>query len=107
VRRACEVLMLDPRRLQPWSRGRDRAGLTEADLTDTPPMAKCRPHTLLPAEREEIVAAAKEDELAPPPPSQAHPPAVSSGPGVLLGVLGPGSFARRASCLSTSADPVR
>lgn len=63
VRRACEVLMLDPRRLRRWVRG-DRASVVEADLIDHPPVAKHRPHALLLAERAEIRHAATEDELA-------------------------------------------
>jgi putative transposase len=38
--------------------------LTEADLTDRPPVAKVAPHRLTPAERAEILAAADEDDLA-------------------------------------------
>ncbi|MEX1264705.1 MAG: DDE-type integrase/transposase/recombinase [Actinomycetota bacterium] len=64
VRRACEVLILDPRRLRRWIRGRDRAEMTEADLIDRPPVARRRPHALLEAERAEIRAAATEDALA-------------------------------------------
>lgn len=64
VNRACEVLMLDPRRLRRWTRGRERAAVTEADLIDRPPVARCHPHSLLPAERTEIRAAATEDALA-------------------------------------------
>lgn len=64
VRKACEVLMLDPRRLRRWIWGRDRASVGEADLIDRSPVAKHRPHTLLPAERKEIRHAATEDELA-------------------------------------------
>jgi putative transposase len=64
VHRACEVLLLDPRRLRRWTRGRDQAALDEADLTDIPPVARCRPHALLEAERRAIVAAAKDGALA-------------------------------------------
>jgi len=64
VKRACEVLMLDPRRLRRWIWGRDRASVAEADLIDHPPVARHRPHALLLAERREIRAAATEDELA-------------------------------------------
>lgn len=64
VRKACEVLMLDPRRLRRWIRGQDRAAMTEADLIDRSPVARCHPHALLEEERLEIRAAATEDELA-------------------------------------------
>lgn len=64
VKRACEVLMLDPRRLRRWIRGRDRAIVAETDLMDRPPIARRRPHALLEAERTEIRAAAAQDELA-------------------------------------------
>ncbi|MDP9302671.1 MAG: IS3 family transposase [Actinomycetota bacterium] len=63
VRRACEVLMLEPRRLRRWIRGQDRAAMTEADLIDRPPVARCHPHALLAEERVHRAAAA-EDELA-------------------------------------------
>jgi transposase InsO family protein len=56
--------MLAPRRLRRWGKGRDRTTLTEAELLDTPPVAKRHPHALLESEREEIVAAGKEDDLA-------------------------------------------
>ena len=64
VRRACEVLMLDPRRLRRWLWGRDQASVAGADLIDRPPVARCHPHALLEQERLEIRAAAAEDELA-------------------------------------------
>lgn len=64
VNRACEVLMLDPRRLRRWTRGRERASVVQTDLMDRPPIARRRPHALLEAERAEIRAAAAEDELA-------------------------------------------
>jgi transposase InsO family protein len=64
VKRACEVLMLDPRRPRRWTRGRKRAVVAETDLMDHPPTARRRPHALLEAERTEIRAAATDDELA-------------------------------------------
>ena len=98
LERACEVILLDPRRLRRWiararnagtsgstspvrtaqegSQGRlfaaepsDRSkrglpALTEADLTDLPPVARRAPHRLLASERAEILAAADEDALA-------------------------------------------
>lgn len=64
VKKACEVLMLDPRRLRRWIRGRDRTVVAETDLMDRPPIARRRPHALLEAERTEIRAAAADDELA-------------------------------------------
>lgn len=44
VNKACEVLMLDPRRLRRWIGGRDRASVVETDLMDRPPIARRRPH---------------------------------------------------------------
>jgi hypothetical protein len=38
--------------------------MTEVDLIDRPPVARCHPHALLEEERREIRAAAAEDELA-------------------------------------------
>jgi len=64
VARACEVLMLDPRRLRRWVGGRPPQALTRSALTDHPPVAHRHPHALLPAERAEILAAATEDGLA-------------------------------------------
>jgi putative transposase len=98
LERACEVILLDPRRLRRWvgrarnavgsgstppgktahggSQGclfaadsprrshRDLSALTEADLTDLPPVARRSPHRLLQAERTEILAAADEEDLA-------------------------------------------
>lgn len=64
IRRACEVLMLDPRRLRRWMAGRVPEAIGEEDVRDLPPVAHRRPHSLLPAERAEIVTAATDDELA-------------------------------------------
>ncbi|MBI4259647.1 MAG: hypothetical protein HY658_03680, partial [Actinobacteria bacterium] len=64
VARACEVLLLDPRRLRRWVARRVPGPLTEADLVDLPPVALRHPHGLLPEERAEILAAAREDDLA-------------------------------------------
>lgn len=63
VARACEVLMLDPRRVRRWM-GRVPGQVTEADLVDLPPVAHRHPHSLLPSERAEILTAAKDDDLA-------------------------------------------
>lgn len=64
VARACEVIMLSPRRLRRWCAGRDPGGLAAADVVDRPPVAKVRPHALRPAERAEITKAALEDDKA-------------------------------------------
>ena len=64
VERACRVILLDPRRLRRWIAGREVAGLTEAGLTDRPPVARRRPHALTEAERAEILAGAGEEDLA-------------------------------------------
>ncbi|MGH2724599.1 MAG: IS3 family transposase [Actinomycetota bacterium] len=64
VRRACEVIMLSPRRLRRWCAGRDPVALTGADVSDRPPVARVRPHALRPAERTEITAAAREEDKA-------------------------------------------
>jgi putative transposase len=64
IARACEILMIDARRVRRWIGGRDPEGLRTADLADTPPVAKVRPHRLTDAEREEIVTAARDEGLA-------------------------------------------
>jgi len=64
IERACEVLMLDPRRYRRWTRGRNPERLRERDVADAPPVARRRPHSLLPAERKRIRAAARRPELA-------------------------------------------
>ena len=64
VARACEVLMIDPRRLRRWMGGRPPGAVTTSALADHPPVAHRHPHALLPEERAEILAAATEDDLA-------------------------------------------
>jgi putative transposase len=64
IERACEVLMLDPRRYRRWIRGRDATALREPDVADTPPVARRRPRALLPEERQQIRAAAADPQLA-------------------------------------------
>lgn len=64
ITRACEILMIDPRRVRRWVAGRDPSSLTEDELTDTPPVAKVRPHKLTESERKEIVKAARAEKLA-------------------------------------------
>jgi putative transposase len=63
--RSCDILMIDPRRVRRWIRGRDPQMLTEHDLTDVPPVAKVCPHAITAQERAEIVTAARDDKLAP------------------------------------------
>lgn len=62
--RACQVIMLDPRRLRCWVGGREVEQLTEQDLVDQPPVAKVAPHALTAEEKAEILGAADEPELA-------------------------------------------
>lgn len=64
IERACEVLMLDPRRYRRWIRGRDPRTLDRPDVADVAPVARVRPHALLPEEREKIRKAAADPELA-------------------------------------------
>src|SRR6266542_4043316 len=64
VERACEVLMLGPRRYRRWVRGRDPVTLRVRHVQDASPVARRRPHSLLPVERKRIRAAAKRPELA-------------------------------------------
>lgn len=64
VRRACEVLKLDPRRFRRWVRGRPVAHLREKDLADLPSVARRHPHALLPEEQAEIRRAGRQDALA-------------------------------------------
>jgi putative transposase len=64
--RACEILMIDPRRVRRWIGGRNPEELRTADLADTPPVARVRPHKLTDAERAEIVTAARDEKLAQP-----------------------------------------
>lgn len=64
TKRACETIMLDPRRLRRWIAGREADQLSLADLVDQPPVAKVAPHALTAEEKVEILAAADEEELA-------------------------------------------
>jgi putative transposase len=64
ITRACEILMIDPRRVRRWIGGRDPQQLRAADLVDTPPVAKLSPHKLTAAEQAEIVTAARDENLA-------------------------------------------
>ncbi len=62
--RSCEVLMIDPRRVRRWIRGRDPHTLTERDLMDVPPIAAVCPHAITEKERAEIVKAGRTKKLA-------------------------------------------
>ncbi len=90
IERACEVIMLSPRRLRRWlARARispvpestppvkTAGGGSQRDVSehspgavdvsafvDRPPVARCAPHRLTEAERAEILRAADEDDLA-------------------------------------------
>jgi putative transposase len=64
ITRACEILMIDPRRVRRWIAGRAAASLADDDLRDRPPVAKVCPHELTAAERAEIVKAARDEKLA-------------------------------------------
>jgi transposase len=64
IRRACEVILLSPRRLRRWAGGRDLQALTAEDVADRPPMARTHPHALTPGEREEVKTAAREEATA-------------------------------------------
>lgn len=59
--RACEVLMLQPRRVHRWLKGRDPDSLTAEDVTDEPPVAKTTPHQITDDERAAIIAAARDE----------------------------------------------
>jgi hypothetical protein len=64
ILRACEILMIDARRVRRWIGGRDPEVLSSDDLVDTPPVAKVCPHRLTDAERQEIVTSARDEKLA-------------------------------------------
>ena len=64
ISRACEILMIDSRRVRRWIAGRDPASISENDLRDRPPVAKVCPHRLTDKEREEISRAGRDDKLA-------------------------------------------
>jgi putative transposase len=59
--RACEMLMLQPRRFHRWVKGRDPKALTVDDVTDEPPVPKTTPHQITDDEREAIVEAARDE----------------------------------------------
>jgi len=61
VVRACEVLMLQPRRFHRWLKGRDPKTLTADDVTDEPPVPKTTPHQITDGEREAIIEAARDE----------------------------------------------
>lgn len=75
IERACAVIQLDARRYRRWCKRREKAVGSRSPapafaapgasggLVDSPPVAKCRPHALTPAERAQILAAADEDAL--------------------------------------------
>jgi len=64
IAKSCGILMIDPRRVRRWIRGRDPQSLTEGDLTDVPPIAKVCPHAITAGQRAEIVKAARTKKLA-------------------------------------------
>lgn len=64
ITRACDILMIDARRVRRWIAGRNPNSLTEDALRDTPPVAKVCPHKLTESERREIVKAARDEKLA-------------------------------------------
>jgi transposase InsO family protein len=64
IDRACQVLMLDPRRLRRWVGGRDVDKLNQQDLCDQPPVARMIPHALAEQEKAEILRAGDELGLA-------------------------------------------
>jgi putative transposase len=64
IERACEILMIDARRVRRWITGRDPGVLNDDDLKDIPPVARICPHKLTEAERAEIVKAARDEKLA-------------------------------------------
>lgn len=61
VVRACEVLMLQPRRFHRWLKGRDPKALTAEDVTDEPPVPKTMPHQITDEERHAIIDAARDE----------------------------------------------
>jgi putative transposase len=60
--RACEVLMLRPRRFHRWLKGRDPKTLTAADVSDEPPVPKTTPHQITDDERAAIIEAARDED---------------------------------------------
>lgn len=61
ITRACEVLMLQPRRFHRWLKGRDPRNLTAGDVSDEPPVPKMTPHQITADERAAIIAAARDE----------------------------------------------
>jgi putative transposase len=61
VVRACEVLMLQPRRFHRWLKGRDPKALTAEDVTDEPPVPKMSPHQITDEQRRAIIDAARDE----------------------------------------------
>jgi hypothetical protein len=59
--RACEVLMLQPRRFHRWLKGRDPKSITAEDVSDEPPVAKTIPHQITADERAAIIDAARDE----------------------------------------------
>ena len=59
--RACEILMLQPRRFHRWLKGRDAKTLTADDVTDEPPVPKTTPHQITDKERQAIIDAARDE----------------------------------------------
>jgi putative transposase len=59
--RACEILMLQPRRFHRWLQGRDPKTITADDVTDDPPVAKTTPHQITEEERAAIIDAARDE----------------------------------------------
>jgi putative transposase len=64
IARACQILMIDARRVRRWIAGREPDALGANDLADTPPIAKVCPHAITKTERSEIVTAARDERLA-------------------------------------------
>ncbi len=60
--RACEVLMLQPRRFHRWLAGRDPKSLTASDVSDVPPVPKTTPHQITAQERQAIIDAALDED---------------------------------------------
>ena len=61
IARACEVLMLQPRRFHRWLKGRDPKTLTADEVTDEPPVPKTTPHQITAEERQAIIDAADDE----------------------------------------------
>lgn len=59
--RACEVMMLQPRRFHRWVNGRDPKTLTADDVRDIAPVPKTTPHRITDDERAAIINAARDE----------------------------------------------